>query len=76
MKRYIEDFITDKLTTIYEIKGQLTPIINKPSVVWDEKTKVLYIKPSIPTYRILILKRIISNYEIPVSNIIIGYPEL
>lgn len=75
MKQYIENLITDALTTIYEQKGVIDPIIIKPSVEWNEITKVLYIKTSLPTYRMVVLKRLIYNYEIPVSNIIVGNPE-
>lgn len=75
MKQYIEDLITNTLTTIYEQEGVIEPIIIKPSVEWNEITKVLYIKTSLPTYRMVVLKRLIYNYEIPVSNIIVGNPE-
>lgn len=75
MKQYIEDLITNALTTIYEQEGVIDQIIIKPSVEWNEITKVLYIKSSIPTYRMVVLKRLIYNYEIPVSNIIVGNSE-
>ena len=41
MKQYIEDLITDALTTIYEQKGVIEPIIIKPDVEWNEETKTL-----------------------------------
>lgn len=76
MKQYIEDLITNALTTIYEQKGVIDPIIMKPDVEWDEKTKILYIKPYLPTYRMVVLKRLIYNYDMPISNIIVGNPDV
>lgn len=76
MKQMIENIITDGLTITYKVPEALTPIIWKPDVEYNEEDKTIYIKPSLPPYRMVVLKRLIYNYGMPIDNIIVGTPDV
>lgn len=74
MKQYIESIIRRYITTTYYIDGKNEPIVECPYFEYNEYIKTLFIKPSIPTYKMAILKKVIKEYEIPIENIIVGTP--
>lgn len=74
MKQYIEHLIRKYLTSEYYIKGQPDPIAECPSFEYNEYTQTIKFYSNIPPYKMVILRRIIKAYEIPIENIIVGTP--
>lgn len=57
MKQYIESIIRRYITTTYYIDGKNDPIVECPYFEYNEYIKTLFIKPSIPAYKMAILKK-------------------
>lgn len=78
MKRIIEELLIDYLICDYEIiqpDGTIKKEEFIPNIYYHIPNKTLYIKPSLPPYRMVVLRRLIYNYELPIENIIVGTPE-
>ena len=78
MKRVIEELLIEHLTCNYEITqpdGTIKKETYKPNIYYHIPNKTLYIKPMLPPYRMVVLKRIIYNEDLPIENIVVGTPE-